>query len=108
MTITTSPYNNNYTTNNIPCFFASCFFIYLLFIMKLTVVYTILFFLRKHVSYVNMVAKYKSPIKTEPLVGLLRHFVGRETVTFSAGQITKCQFHVTVSKKLFYIFQKYF
>src|SRR5258705_2589185 len=40
----------------------------------------------------------KSPIKTEPLVGLLRHFVGRETATFSTVRKSKA---VSVSLNLF-------
>src|SRR5258705_12357631 len=53
----------------------------------------------------------ESPIKTDPLVGFLRHFVGRETATFST--VRKCK-EVSVSFNFkniyfpfFHIFLKY-
>src|SRR5258705_13970716 len=43
----------------------------------------------------------KSPIKAEPLVGLLRHFVGRETATFSTVWNSK-----TFLKSCIYFFSR--
>ncbi len=41
----------------------------------------------------------ESPIKAEPLVGFLKHFVRRETATFSTVRIYKCQFNLALKKE---------
>src|SRR5258705_11721534 len=49
----------------------------------------------------------ESPIKAEPLAGFLRHFVGRETATFSTVMKYK-EVSVSFNFHKFHLFQKQF